>query len=141
MYASNDPNSRWTSRNAFAFDTALSTLSRLRTMPASASSFSIFASVVSRDACGIEIVEHAPVMLALVENGGPAQARLRAFQHNELEERAIVMERHAPFRVVVGDVGLALRPSATLGHFVNERRAPVVNKVSFFLRPCRGSLR
>ena len=60
----------------------------------------------------VEVVEGFPVVLSLLENRLPTQARLRPFEDQELEERAVVMDRHAPLLVVVFDVLLGLRPRA-----------------------------
>ena len=49
----------------------------------------------------IETGECAAIVLALVEYGTPGQSRLRAFEAEELEQRAVVVQRHAPFVVVV----------------------------------------
>src|SRR4029079_2786115 len=38
----------------------------------------------------------------LPENRVPRQARLHALEHDELEEAALLAQRHAPFRIVVG---------------------------------------
>ena len=91
---------------------AAAILSRLRTMPGSASSFADFARVVARDLAGVEVVEGTAVVVALVQDGGPAQAGLGAFQNQELEEDAVVMLRHAPFLVVVLDARGPFGPGA-----------------------------
>src|ERR1035438_788573 len=49
-----------------------------------------FASVVARDLPGVEAVEGAAVVVALLEDGGPAQPGLCAFQNEELEEDPVV---------------------------------------------------
>src|SRR5690606_29389739 len=51
----------------------------------------------------------------LLEDGQPAQARLRALEDEELKQEPVVEDRHAPFPVVVGDVvGVAGDPGAAL---------------------------
>jgi hypothetical protein len=69
---------------------------------------------------GIEPCEGAPVVLALVEDGFPRQSRLRALEDQELEEHPVVVHRHAPFRVVVGDAERRLRPGAALDHQISK---------------------
>src|SRR5215210_5751235 len=59
---------------------------------------------VPGDLLRIEAVECAPVAPALLEDRQPAQARLRPFQHEHLEEPLVVVDRDAPLLVVVGDV-------------------------------------
>ncbi len=59
--------------------------------------------VVLRDAFGIEAVEGETVIVALVQNRGPAQACLRAFENQEFEERAVVVHRHAPLFIVIAN--------------------------------------
>jgi len=58
----------------------------------------------------VEAGKGAPVVFALVEDGGPGEARLRAFQDQEFEQQRVVVHRHAPFFIVVAEVGVA--PSA-----------------------------
>jgi hypothetical protein len=54
-------------------------------------------------------------VLPLPEYGVPAQASLRAFQNQEFEELAVVVDRHAPFFVVIGGLErVGIRPWATL---------------------------
>ena len=59
---------------------------------------------VARDALRVEAVERLGVGLALLQDGVPAQSRLRALENQHLEEPAVVANRHAPLLVVVGDV-------------------------------------
>src|SRR5262249_19774610 len=56
---------------------------------------------VSRHLAGIEPAERAAIGFTLAQHGRPAQAGLRAFQQQELEVPAVVMDRHAPFPVVI----------------------------------------
>ena len=55
------------------------------------------------DGGGIEPGEGGAVSLALVEDRAPAQARLRAFEGEELEVLGVVVRRHPPLVVVIGD--------------------------------------
>ena len=90
-----------------------SILPRWRTMPASPSSRSTSRVGERGDRVGIEARERAAVALALVEDGAPAQSRLRAFEREQLEQRGVVVRRHAPLVVVVGDhERLGARPLA-----------------------------
>ena len=59
---------------------------------------------VASDASSIEAIEGAAIIFALIENGGPAKSRLRAFQNEQLEQLTVVMQRHTPLAIVVGDV-------------------------------------
>ncbi len=54
--------------------------------------------------------------MAFVEDGAPAQTGLGSFEREELEQRTVVGDRHAPFLVVVGDVGglIERHPGAAL---------------------------
>src|SRR6266404_5396550 len=56
---------------------------------------------VSRDLLWIEVTESAAVAVALVEDDRPIESRLRGLQNQELEMRAIVVRRHAPFPIVI----------------------------------------
>src|SRR5258706_14223518 len=56
---------------------------------------------VSRDLLWIEVTESATVAVALVEDDRPIESSLRGLQNQELEMRAIVVRRHAPFPIVI----------------------------------------
>src|SRR5436189_44629 len=51
-----------------------------------------------------ETGEGPAVVVALVEDRRPGEARLGAFQDQELEEPPVVVHRHAPFLVVISQV-------------------------------------
>jgi hypothetical protein len=93
-----------------AFPIADSILRRLRTIPASFSRLSFFFRTISSDLRGVEFIQGHPVVLAFLENRLPTQPGLCSFEHQELEQAAVVMNRHAPFLVVVLDVLLPFRP-------------------------------
>src|SRR5262245_1433808 len=68
---------------------------------------------IARNLFRIEAVEGAAEILALAQDGDPGQAGLEAVEHELLVERAVVVFRHAPFFVVIGDVERILsRPRA-----------------------------
>src|SRR5437762_3584616 len=52
--------------------------------------------------------------------GGPTQPCLRAFENQKLKELAIIMQRHAPFLIVIGDVWFRRSPRTTR-HAANIR--------------------
>jgi len=54
-----------------------------------------------RDLADVETLEGLAIRIALVQYRAPAQARLRAFEHEEFEQPRIVVQRHAPLGVVV----------------------------------------
>ena len=56
---------------------------------------------VARHLRRIEFAECAAVAHAFLEDSRPAQARLRAFENEELEVCAIVMRWHTPFAIVI----------------------------------------
>src|SRR5262249_5761743 len=60
-------------------------------------------SFVASDDSRIETVERNAIRLALLENRAPAQARLRPFENQELEQETVIMNRNAPFPIVVVD--------------------------------------
>src|SRR6185369_15551077 len=68
--------------------------------------------VVARHPRRIEAVESRPVVLALAQDGVPAQSRLRPFEDQELKEAPVVVYRHAPLLVVIADGQLVRRPRA-----------------------------
>src|SRR5712692_11020672 len=55
----------------------------------------------TRDLCRVEPDEGPAVVVALVEDRRPGEARLRAFEDQDLEEAPIVVDRHSPFLVVI----------------------------------------
>src|SRR5262249_30480976 len=57
--------------------------------------------VESSDALGIETGERRAIVLSLLEDRAPGEARLRSFQDQELEQAVVVVYRHAPLLVVV----------------------------------------
>ncbi len=56
------------------------------------------------DGGGIEVGKEAAIVLAFMENGFPAEASLGAFEDEKLEHHGVVMNWHAPFGVVIGNV-------------------------------------
>ncbi len=80
-----------------------STFRRLRTMPGSAEQARLLRVVVTHHSLRIETVECLPVVLALVQDRAPRQTRLRAFETQQLEQSLVVVQRTAPFLVVIRD--------------------------------------
>ncbi|MNV12033.1 hypothetical protein D3C71_1026200 [compost metagenome] len=63
---------------------------------------------------GIEIGEPLAERFALVQDGAPTEPRLKTFQAELFEQRAVVALRAAPFGVVIGHVfGGRIHPAAT----------------------------
>ncbi|MNW65744.1 hypothetical protein D3C74_441540 [compost metagenome] len=52
----------------------------------------------------IESVEDFPEMLPLLQHGIPAQSGLHTLQHQQLEQLPVIVQRLAPFFIVVGDI-------------------------------------
>jgi len=74
-------------------------------------------SVVSGNAAGIEIIEGAAIVFALAQNGEPAQPGLGAFQNQEFEQAAVIVQRHGPFAVVIMLIQrIVAAPVAAAGH-------------------------
>src|SRR5690348_17821513 len=70
--------------------------------------------VVTRDLLRDKIVEGAAEIVALAQDGDPGEPGLEAVEDQLLIERAVVIFRHAPFGVVIGDVNRILaRPGAS----------------------------
>src|SRR5438552_3098623 len=59
---------------------------------------------------GVEARIGAAVALAPREDGEPREPGLRSLEDQELEHRPVVVDRHAPLLVVVGNVERPLRP-------------------------------
>ncbi len=66
----------------------------------------------------VEAVESRPIAVALAQDCDPGEPGLCALEHEQLEETSIVMDRHAPLVVVIGEVqGVADGPVASVGHW------------------------
>jgi hypothetical protein len=85
------------------------------------------ARAVAHDRFRAKTVERFTVVLAFIENRRPAQTGLRALEDQKLEELSVVMDRHAPFLIVVGDVGFGSRPGTTR-HMSDSREQGVGSK-------------
>lgn len=79
-----------------------------------------FARAVTSDLLGAKAIERLAIIFALLENGIPAQSGLGAFENEELEEDAVIVHRHAPFLIVIGDGEFNRRPRTTW-HGTNMR--------------------
>ena len=60
--------------------------------------------IVARDLLGLEIVEGLSEIVALAQDRDPRQAGLETVEDQLFVQRAVVIFRHAPFGVVIGDV-------------------------------------
>ena len=63
------------------------------------------------DLFGIKISERPAIRFALAKHHQPTQAGLSAFERQKLELLLVVVDRHAPLRVVVGHHQLAAAPA------------------------------
>lgn len=76
---------------------------------------------VTRHLHGIKTVKDLAVVFALLQNGKPTQARLRAFQDQELEEPPVLMHRHSPFPIVIRDIDrIRTAPPAAFFHHLSR---------------------
>src|SRR5579864_2220945 len=80
---------------------------------------SLFLAIFGNDG-RIEFVKGYPVVLALLQNCFPTQTRLRSFEDQELEQKPVVVDWHAPLVIVILNVQIALRPPAA-AHFSPSR--------------------
>jgi len=86
---------------------AFSVVDRRRYLPSVAHDPSVskersnFLRVIACDFRGVKIIERFSVILALVQNCGPAQSRLRAFEYQKLEQQPVIVHRYAPFLIVI----------------------------------------
>src|SRR4029077_1511514 len=69
--------------------------------------------IVTGDLFRIEIVEGGTKSFALAKDDLPAQAGLRGVQDQKLEKLAVILERYAPFAIVIGNRDRTRRPSAS----------------------------
>jgi hypothetical protein len=61
------------------------------------------ARAIAGDLLCAESIERLPIVLPFLQNRDPTQSRLGAFENQELEEHPIVVQRDAPFFIVIGD--------------------------------------
>ncbi len=99
--------------------------SRLRMIEGSATSAAILRASYFAITDGIESAERLPVTLPALKDQLPREPRLGAFEEEELEENAIVVARHAPLAIVIGDAERAAGPGATA-----QRRHGLCSSVS-----------
>jgi hypothetical protein len=63
-----------------------------------------FLRIEARDFLGLELREGFTVVLALTQDCQPREAGLRTFEDELFEVQSVIVHRHAPFFVMVGDV-------------------------------------
>src|SRR5258707_665015 len=100
MYASNVPNSFWTSRNARALPIGLDFQS-VADDSGVAEQFLHLLLVIARYFLWIESVKHFAIPRAFPQDCVPAQSRLRPFQYQELKPLVLVMYGHTPFLIMI----------------------------------------
>jgi len=59
--------------------------------------------IVLCDFLRVEAVECGAIVIAFSEDGFPAKTGLSSFENQKLKETVVVVNRHAPFFVVIGD--------------------------------------
>ncbi len=68
---------------------------------------------VARDFFRRKTVEGAAEIFALAQDGDPRQSGLKAVEHELFVKRAVIIFRHAPFLVVIGEIErIVFRPRA-----------------------------
>lgn len=83
--------------------------------------FGDLAGVVLGDFSRVEVVESAAVIFALLQDGVPTQARLRAFENEELKKRSVIVDGAAPLFVVVANSKFVLGPEAAPFQVIHHR--------------------
>src|SRR6266478_5833131 len=71
------------------------------------------ARAVMRDLLRTKTVERFAIVLPFLENRRPAQPGLRALQDQKFKQFSIIMNRHTPFLIMIGDVWFSSRPGTT----------------------------
>src|SRR5262249_39653832 len=74
-----------------------------------------FLGIVARDLLRLEVVEGAAEIVALAQDRDPGQPGLEAVENQLLIERAVIIFRHAPLGVVIGDVNRVFPGPGTTG--------------------------
>src|SRR5882724_75841 len=74
----------------------------------------------SGDPRRIKLLDDLAITGALPEDGFPTQAGLSTLQDQKFEEQPVIVHRHAPFGIMIGNPELGARPRAAhrRGHFV-----------------------
>src|SRR5579875_1185087 len=84
-----------------------------------------FRFAVMSNSAGVKTVKGGAVGGTLLQNGRPAKPCLRAFENEELEQRAVVVKRHAPLLIVIGGhhrIDGPAAPRDISGHMENRSR-------------------
>jgi len=76
--------------------------------------------IVSGDFFSVEIIKGLTIVIAFIQDCGPTQSGLGAFENEEFEQEPVIMNGDAPFFVVVGDHGFGCCPTATRCHWQVE---------------------
>src|SRR5438128_11626428 len=66
-----------------------------------------------RDLLRTKTVERFAIVLPFLENRRPAQPGLRALQDQKFKQFSIIVNRHTPFLIMIGDVWFSSRPGTT----------------------------
>src|ERR1019366_9834404 len=70
---------------------------------------------VAGDFFDAKAFECAAIVFAFRQHDGPAQSGLRTLECQQLEQSTILVQRHAPLDVVVGDIERLFGPRTTRG--------------------------
>src|SRR5437762_223809 len=73
-----------------------------------------FARVVTGDRRRVKVVEDLAVMFAFFQDSVPTQAGLRAFENEEFEQGAVIVQRNTPLRVVIANEKFVSGPGAAI---------------------------
>jgi hypothetical protein len=79
------------------------------------------ARAVMRDLLRAKTVERFAIVLSFLENRRPAEPGLRALEDQKFKQLSIIVNRHAPFSIMIGDVWFSSRPGTTR-HIVRSKR-------------------
>src|SRR5204862_2824598 len=71
------------------------------------------ARAVTRDLLRTKTVERFAIVLPFLENRRPAEPGLRALEDEKFKQLSIVVNRHAPFLIMIADVWFSSRPGTT----------------------------
>jgi len=88
----------------------------------------------SRHLARVEVLERLPEIVALAQDGNPTQPRLKALQDQHLEHLPVVMDRHAPFLVVILTVQPILPAPPAAGLILHRPSCVPLRLLSLTLR-------
>lgn len=83
-----------------------------------------FGFAITRDFVGIKIIECGTIVFALTQHRDPRKPRLRALENQKLEQLLAIVNRYAPFLIVIATIKFVVSAPAAArrGVFIQDER-------------------